>query len=289
MKMRKVKNTYNIINGIVLLIAIFIFFQEYCGDIHLQKERDVLSFTILIAAVVFAHMIKAGRLYLALYGADIGWETYLKVYCKVTPVSMIFPLKVGEFFKMYCYGKELKNGLKGIIIVLLDRFMDTLALISMVLAVWFVNGGRLSFVIYVLMLIVVCLLILYYVFPSIYSFWNHFLLSAKATEKKIALLHFLDVLHTVYGEISGVTRGRGILLYALSVIAWGIELGSVVLISGDRGIRDKNRVISQYLSSALGIGYSIELRQFVFCSVVLLIITYSVIKFFEQKKQVRSR
>ena len=108
--MRKVKNTYNIINGIVLLIAIFIFFQEYCGDIHLQKERDVLSFTILIAAVVFAHMIKAGRLYLALYGADIGWETYLKVYCKVTPVSMIFPLKVGEFFRMYCYGKELKNG-----------------------------------------------------------------------------------------------------------------------------------------------------------------------------------
>ena len=105
--MRKVKNTYNIINGIVLLIAIFIFFQEYCGDIHLQKERDVLSFTILIAAVVFAHMIKAGRLYLALYGADIGWETYLKVYCKVTPVSMIFPLKVGEFFRMYCYGKEL--------------------------------------------------------------------------------------------------------------------------------------------------------------------------------------
>lgn len=86
-----------------------------------------------------------------------------------------------------------------------------------------------------------------------------------------------------------MTRGRGILLYALSVIAWGIELGSVVLISGDRGIRDKNRVISQYLSSALGIGYSIELRQFVFCSVVLLIITYSVIKFFEQKKQVRSR
>lgn len=190
---------------------------------------------------------------------------------------------------MYCYGKELKNGLKGIIIVLLDRFMDTLALISMVLAVWFVNGGQLSFVIYVLILIVVCLLILYYVFPSIYSFWNHFLLSAKATEKKIALLHFLDVLHTVYGEISGVTRGRGILLYALSVIAWGIELGSVVLVSGDRGIRDKNRVISQYLSSALGIGYSIELRQFVFCSVVLLIITYSVIKFFEQKKQVRSR
>lgn len=286
--MRKDKAVYNWINGFVLLTAVFLFFQDYAGKWNLFKGKDAVSLTSLLMSVVLAHMIKAGRLYLTLYGTEIRWKTYLKVYCKVTPVSVLFPLKTGEFFRMYCYGKQLGNNLKGIIIVLLDRFMDTLALVTMILGVCVVSGGQVSSVMYALILLLMCLLAGYYVFPGMYAFWKHFLMSAKATEKRIALLKFLEASHAVYTEISNVTKGRGIMLYLLSVAAWGIELGSVVLISGHSSVYYSG-VISQYLSAALGIGRSDELKQFVFCSVILLIIVYTGIKSGERKKTDKER
>ena len=231
------------------------------------------------------HLIKAGRLYLALYGTGIGGSEYIKIYCKVTPVSMVLPLKLGEFFRMYGYGKQLDDLLKGIIIILLDRFMDTLALITMIFLVWIFNGGKITFFIYLLLLFLVCILLAYFAFPGIYGFWKKNILKARATEKRLALLRILDSLNLVYREITDVSKGRGLILCFISFLAWAAEIGSLAMLNGISGEGELSQIISAYLLSAVGAGTSTELKQFVFLSVLLMITLYFVMKGLEVLKE----
>ena len=130
------KMKYNIINVVVLLITM-LFFIYNCRDLpEIFAEKDLTSVFLLGITVILVHVIKAGRLYLALYGSEIAFITYLNTYCKVTPVSIMLPFKLGELFRMYCYGQLLGNNLKGVVIILFDRFMDTTALMTAILLVW---------------------------------------------------------------------------------------------------------------------------------------------------------
>jgi hypothetical protein len=180
---------------------------------------------------------------------------------------------------MYCYGNQLGNVFKGIVIVLLDRFMDTIALVTMILLVWVFNGGYIATFVYVLLIFLFIALLGYFVFPGVYKFWKKYLLKAKATEHKLALLKMLDAFNFVYQEITSVSKGKGVILYFLSLIAWAVEIGSLALIKGITGEGKLSQTTSRYLSSAMDAAdITIELKQFIFVSVILLIVMYAVIK-----------
>ncbi|MGN1167765.1 MAG: lysylphosphatidylglycerol synthase domain-containing protein [Lachnospiraceae bacterium] len=272
---------YDIINLAVIGITVCFFVYEYKNIAELFADKSFFSILILLVSAMLVHSIKAGRLYLALYGSGIGFKTYLKAYCKVTPVSIVLPFKSGELFRMYCYGTQMKSGLKGIVIILLDRFMDTIALVTTILIVWIFNGGRISSFAYVLIIFLVFVLLVYIVFPGVYSFWKKYLLCAKATDNKLAALKVMDKLYLIYREIAGVVKGRGIILYFLSLLAWGIEIGSIGLQIGVIENGRWNQTISAYLLSAMGGSQSLLLKQFVFVSILLLMILYVGMKMWE--------
>lgn len=141
---------YGLVNLAVMATTIYVFVTSY-GDIKsVFYGKDILYIAVVLSAAGVVHLIKAGRLYLALYGTGIDASIYIREYCKVTPVSMAVPFKAGEFFRMFCYGWQLDNPLKGAIIVLLDRFMDTAALVTMIFLVWLFNGGRVTLFTYLL-------------------------------------------------------------------------------------------------------------------------------------------
>ena len=275
--MKKKAFVYNLINILVLLAALF-FLQKYkVSEIFFIKEPlYIIAITI---TVLLVHFLKAIRLYFALYGANITFRNYLKIYCKVTPVSILLPFKLGELFRMYCYGIQTGNMLKGVITVILDRFMDTIALVTMIIAVWAVYGGVVMPLVYVLIVFIAVVMILFVVFPGVYRYWNKYFLRANATVRKMRAIKLLDRMNRVYKEISNVTKGRGIILFVLSLLAWGVEIGSVAMLHGmyeDRS--DVDVVISEYLSSALSSSQSLELKQFIFISVILMIFIYILVK-----------
>ncbi|MBR5419870.1 MAG: flippase-like domain-containing protein [Lachnospiraceae bacterium] len=287
--MKPAKLIYNLINLVVLLIAAALFLESYRDGAALFSGLGLSYLLLFAGAVLLVHGIKAFRLYLALYGSEIRISDYLKCWCKVTPVSLILPMKSGEFFRMYCFGILLKDKLKGVVLILLDRFMDTLALVTVVIAVKLVAGGSLSALVYFLLLFLALSLGLYCVFPGLYRFWKSFLLSARATERKLSMLRFMEALHSIYKEIAAVTKGRGLLLYLLSLLAWGVEIGSVTLLSGFAGGTLSSGVLGTYLSAALGTGDSADLKRFVFISIILLIAAYLLIKAAELMTGKRSK
>lgn len=273
---KKNQAIYNIIN-IVVLFATAVFFVCAFRNVRvLFDEKDILWVVLLSGTVFVVHFLKAIRTYVLLYGADMDWITYLKLYCKVTAVSVVFPFKTGEFFRMYCYGKQISNLLKGIIIVLLDRFMDTIALITMIFLVWLMNGGRIALLTYILLVFLVFVVLAYLAFPSVYKFWTHHILRAKATERSLTLLKLLDMIHKVYQEITAVSVGRGIILYGLSLMAWAVEIGSLILLCG--GKEELSNTISIYLSATMGGNASVEMSRFIFVSVILLVSIYAILK-----------
>lgn len=285
--MKKKSLVYNWINILVLFVAALIFFLNY-NIYDVFQGVQMMHIVVVIATVVMVHFLKALRLYLALYGADISPSAYAKTYCKVTPVSILIPFKLGEFFRMYCYGHEAGNVLKGVVTVLMDRFMDTIALVTMIVVLWLASGETIIPLVYLLVAFLVIVILMIMVFPGLYSYWKKYLLRADGSPRKVRALKLLDTMNRVYIEIMNVSRGRGIILYVLSLLAWTVEIGSVVLlktITGKcNGLSDK---ISEYLKSALLGSQTIELKRFVLISVILMIVIYLFVKVIDTTKSER--
>lgn len=272
------KIKYDIINIAVILLTVVFFACQYWNITYIFSSTNWLSYVPLSFAVIFVHVIKSGRLYLALYGSKVSLPDYLKTYCKVTPVSVVIPFKLGELFRMYCYGVQIGNILKGTVIVLLDRFMDTIALVTLMFVLENFYSGYLTGFVYFLLAVLIFFMLIYFVFPGLYKFWKEYLLISEASERKLAALKILDTFYKIYREIKGVVKGRGIILYVMSLMAWGLEIGSVAFLNRIEGGKETNSVIAAYLSSAVSGRQSLELKQFIFFSVIFLLIVYMVMK-----------
>ena len=279
-KMKKHTLIYNLINILLLLTAALFFFFIYSNG-ELFVDSNVGYISIIAISVILVHFLKAIRLYFALYGIDIKFKDYLKIFCKVTPVSILLPYKSGELFRMYCYGIQTGNMLKGIITVVLDRFIDTIALLAMIVAVLAVLGGTITPLVYILIAFVVTVFLVFAMFPGTYKYWLKYLLKANATPKRITTLKLLNKINIVYNEIAFITKGRGIILLFLSLLAWTIEIGTVSILYKLNGSTDISGKISEYLSAALTGTQSVELKQFVFISVILMLSIYVIVTIFD--------
>lgn len=269
---------YRAVDLVVLLLALLWFVREYRDLPALFAGVSVAQVLVILLTALLVHALKSARLFLALYGQKISISEHLTLYCKVTPVSMVLPYKVGEFYRMYAYGSHLHSGLKGIIVILLDRFMDTAALVTMLLLAVFFYDSSVTPLVLVLFIFLVLLVLLYRAFPGARKFWKHYFLSKKATPRRMAALRWLESMQRVYEEAAVVTRGRGILLYVLSFLAWGVEIGSILLqtrlfLGGSAGA-----TMSAYLNSAMSGHPSEPLLQFIFISVILLVLLFAVIQ-----------
>ena len=271
------RRIYNIINSFVLGITAIWFIYRFYDIQGIFVKSTPISVVSIMGTALLIYGIKFCRLYLALYDAQLGLEICLTTYCKVTPISIILPFKVGEFFRIYCYGRQIGSLLKSVVIILLDRFMDTAALVTAIALVWIFYGERPSVFIYFLLIFLILSVCFYFVFPGIYRFWTRYLLCAKASEHKIWALKTLESIHTLYSEIENVVKGRGMILYFLSLAAWGIEISNITLINYMTGGNHTGVVISEYLLSAMSRRQSPEFDQFVFISVIGFVLLLDVV------------
>ncbi len=269
---------YNLVNLLVIAISMLIFTFDYYNAGKLFKNINLCSIIVFIVLVVVVHILKSVRLYLALYYSELKWSDFLKVYCKVTPVSVVLPFKIGDVFRMYCYGQLVGNLLRGVVITMLDRFMDTAALVTVIILTWFLAGGKIDLLVYLFVIFLIITCVIYFVYPGIVRIWRKFLLKSNATEGRIAILGVLKKFDEIYKEIDGVTKGRGIILYILSILAWGIEISSLYIISTINNAKQIDNDVFEYLSAALRGNKSLELKRFIMVTILWLMGVYIIIK-----------
>lgn len=251
---------------VTIAFSVFSFLHHFVDGLNVVAE--VVHFTagealLLLLTVAIVYSIKAIRLFFTLYGYGLKARDFLELYCKVTIVSVVLPYKLGEFFRMYSYGREINNYTKGTIIIILDRFMDTAALCTMMLF-WLDKNSSSNtggFLVFITLAVLFFLTLIYLNFPSNYQFWNKYFLEAKASEHRIRTLKQLKSLQNIYREVQSIIKGRGIILYFLSLLAWIVEVGS------------QNTDVASYLFSAMNGSSSL----FVIVSVVTLLSFYALL------------
>lgn len=259
---------YLIINWIIIFIAmgfLGLYFEDMSWSIS-EIKAGRLGF--LAIAVVGVYLLKMIRLYVAFAGSGISFRRHLRLFFKTAPVSLLLPFKMGDLYRMYCYGFVTQGYLRSVVTILLDRFMDTLALITVILVFAVMQGFSASYFIYALVLFLIISLTVYYTFSAFFTYWNRYLIESPATVYRIFYLKFLNSLNRVYKEIQLVVQGRFMTMYILSLLAWFVELGLVALASG---VDFKVSSLVRYLESALGIGIDAVQQFFVLGSIVFTI------------------
>lgn len=271
--MWKKRSVYYAVN-ILIFIFSALWIINYYGNIQIPfAEWITPAFCITVCSVILVHLLKSIRLYFALLGNKISLITYWKQYCKVTPLCMMLPLKVGEIFRMYCYAYQIGNFWRGMLIVLMDRFMDTMALVTVIFVLWMIRGVTFSTLFLVLFAFVFCVIFFYLIFPSIYHYWKTYLLKSKASHRKIWALKALTYFHNIYIEVKNVVYGKGSILYLLSLTSWIVEIGSLKLLNPLKN----DMLMIEYLNAALKGTEFILLQQFVFASTCVMLAAYCIL------------
>lgn len=263
---------YECINWSFIFISIGVLLHlmhSFSSSALNADHTNVFGGGIVIAGVITVYLVKMLRLYIALSGTKVPFWRHVLLFFKTAPVSILLPFKLGDVYRMYCYGYYIRDYIRSTVTVLLDRFVDTLALLTVIAFVFFHHGESSPLFLSLLILFLVFLLTLYFAFPTFYAYWNKYLIECEAHRYTIVMLECLASFKNVYQSIRSVIKGRFLTLYFLSLIAWLAELGCMSVVMIASGLSLDTGMVIRYLESALGI--DIYSYQYIFAITSLVI------------------
>jgi hypothetical protein len=275
----KQKKIYGTINIIVLLISFALFVYFYSDVKTIFNKSSVETVVVVAVTAVVVQVIKTFRLYLAFQGKGLSVSQHIKQYCKVLPACILFPFKLGDVFRIYCYGYQIHSYFKSVVVILFDRFIDTLALVTMIIVIKTMGNSTFMPLFYILSIFLVGLIIGYMIFPGMYRYWKKYFLSTRASKRSNHVLRALEQFNKVYTELAEVVRGRGIILYILSLVAWGTEIGGLSISNKVFFHQGTVDAVNEYLMSALVGSEVVYLQQFIWISIVFVIVVYVCLHF----------
>ena len=269
---------YRIINVALLLFTMFVItdLAKRVEDMFMLAPVGLI--TVIVSTALLVHGLKAFRFYFELYEKKMPFNLFLRQYCKVIPVSMIFPFKLGDFFRMYCFGHHLRDNMAGVAVVLFDRFVDTIALVTVIVAIHIFFTVEINRILFLLCFVLCLLVAMYRVCPGMCIYWKRYLLVQEATQGKMRLLRLFSALQQEYAEIQAVVNGKFMLTYLLSLLAWVIEIGSLFLMCHKYLSLNSIKVMQDYITGAMKGASSEYLLAFICVSSVILFCIFVILK-----------
>ena len=278
------QKTYKLVNILVLLLTVLLLSRALLHQDFSFVLHNPLVCLIMIVTVILVHGIKVFRLYLELLDRKLPFGLFLRQYCKITPVSMILPLKAGDLFRCYCYGYYIGDWMYGIAVILLDLFVDTAALMTVLVLFVLPLGNAMPAVSFVLLAVLFALSFIYFALPGLCQYWNRYLIAGRGSTRKLFALTVLARLEAAYRDIHRVVQGKFLLSYMLSVVAWLVEIGGLALtVSLLRA--DLGAAMSAYLLGAMWGGKISYLSGIILFGTVLLLLLYLVTLLFVGRKE----
>ncbi len=224
-----------------LTAGLLILADKYCG----VKEPSLAVILSSFFAAVSVNVIKAFRLYIILFGNTFVFGEFLHVFTKASILNLILPYKIGELFRGYYLGKLIHSYPNGYIMAVLDRFVDTLGIISVFIFSNMMLDKKPGSIFVALTVFLAAVMIIYGLFRPLYNYWNHFLVVRKNSANTIWALSVLECCNSAFRSAEGIIRGRFGILYILSLTAWLIEAGRIYL------TQKESMAAERYLSDIL--------------------------------------
>ena len=268
--MKKNKISYYVINLIFIICAIFFINFTIFQDSVFSLPKTL----IILGLFILTHFIRFIRMYFILLEDLINPNRFLQLYLKTTFVSTLIPYKIGEIFKMYCYGVETNSYSKGIIAVLIEKFFDAIILCAFMIPHAVQNTSPNPLLIIMLVFIFMTITV-YCSFERTYGYLNQFLIRRGGGNKSLTILKILEAAKNAFDNTKRTLRGRATILLLLSLFAWIIETILVVFMNSDSGI-DFNSIYAYINDAFLGINnvffnYYISLCTIIFPTIIAII------------------
>ena len=222
----KNKKLYVAINVVVNIVTIS--FVILCWNKILTLNLK----TILVAIIPFIciHLLRIIRQYIILMEYKIKIKKLTRAYLLSSIINTTIPLRIGELYKAYLYGYEIKNYKKSIIAVLIDKFFDAIFLLILFMVVEIINKQAMSLVTMLLMVFVFLIIIIYTSFENTYRFLNKYLILNKNTKIGNRCLKILEEIKDIFVDVKSMVKDREILIVMITLLSWVFELSFAFII-----------------------------------------------------------
>ncbi len=287
MNSRSGKTIYYVINTAVMVMAVYFLYIKYFAGM-METVRDnaqsipVLLLIALLIAVIYA--FKALRLYIILMDNRVSLKRFFRVYIKSMPVSLAFPLKLGELFRMYCFASETGSAAIGILSILTERFFDTIPLLALIVIFTLLSGERIITLVVLLAGFLILITALYLSFPSIYTYANRYCMVSIRSERALKLLRLLDIADKWYGRVKSLIKDRVAILLIISSFTWLAECGILMLFVKGMGDEFRPDIFLSYISSVFSgttngyVDLYVGLSAVLFFAVFIVVYTLSFVR-----------
>lgn len=204
----------------ICMIAYILIFNGITGNIQINSE-DIIVIAIIIVVFLAIHLLRMFRLYILLVEEKMPIKEFIKLYMKTTIVNTVIPFKLGEFYKMICYGKKLKSYSAGISLVWIDRFFDSVILIILVIVA---SAFKMISPIYVILsLFILFSILIYLTFENTYKYFNLLVLEKGKSKRSKIYLEIIDETKKIYKKAKNMIKYRSVPVIFLSALIWVFE------------------------------------------------------------------
>lgn len=235
----------------------------------LLEHLALLPLLVLIA--IFTQLIKASRMYVIMMDTKLSYRKNLLLYASTTVINIMTPYKIGELYRIALYGNGIGSYAGGAVRVLLDRAVDTAALLTYLTIILLFQVSAVLPLYLLLLALFILFCAAWFVFPQLYRFWNDFLITQRHTKRAASVLKALSDVNRAYEYLRELIRGRVFIMYALSMAAWGLELIGIYALTIYTHTNSASQ-ISAYLDSALSTAANEHQKLYALCYLAVLAI-----------------
>ncbi|MBO4375386.1 MAG: flippase-like domain-containing protein [Lachnospiraceae bacterium] len=271
------KIIYYLINAAVIVLAVYFLYTRYFEGMLAQTGLQVplIIGVGLLMALIYA--MKAFRLYVIFMDRCPGWGRFIEVYIKTMPAAIAFPLKAGEFFRMYCFGFEMGSLRLGILGILAERFFDTIPLLVLLILFTLISGDTVMPIVVVTAGFIILILAVFLSFPSIYLYINKYCMVSIHSKKSVKLLEMLEGIKKWYDMLKDLIKDRVALLLIISSFTWLAECFVLMIFAWGLGYGFETDLFLTYVNSAFNGQTNEYVNLYVGLSAVLFLLAFIIV------------
>lgn len=224
---------YYIINLSIILLTLLLLYKIVWNSMvqQVSVQRFFVLLPVVFLCIFLAYAFKGIRLYIIMLEYRISIITFIKIYLKTTLVNIALPFKLGEVFRIYCYGIELSNYKLSIFLVLIDRYFDTIPLLFLLIVFTIIGKVEVTILLALMICFLLVITFVYLIFPSSYQYLNRYLIMNTHTQRGIQALSSMKKFKSWYSNIQSLIKKRTLLILLISVFTWLLEYGALTLLA----------------------------------------------------------
>ena len=226
---------------------------------------NTISLSMVLLLFFGAHAFKFLRFWLVLMEEKkLSFFDILFLYVRTTFVNLIIPFKIGELYRVAAVKHMTGSYKTGILLVVIDRFFDTLALLTLTLPFELLYLSGTDPVLLMLFAALILLLISYLSYMPSFRYMNKYIITSKKSKRAMVLLDILDKANSWYLYLKKLIRGRSPLVFLASLFGWILEFSALKMFAASFGRNFDIDAFIRYINSLLsggkdpvGTGYNI--------------------------------